>query len=84
MKSKKLIALALASVMSLSIVGCGSTEGSETAQSSVAQSSAAATESTAVAATQEEHDPVTLRFMWWGGDARAEATLNVIDEFQKE
>lgn len=84
MKSKKLIALALASVMSLSIVGCGSTEGSETAQASVAQSSAAATESTAVAATQEEHDPVTLRFMWWGGDARAEATLNVIDEFQKE
>ncbi len=27
-------------------------------------------------------DPVTLRFMWWGGDERNNATLEVIDQFE--
>ena len=27
--------------------------------------------------------PVTLRFMWWGGDERNNATLQVIDQFMK-
>lgn len=27
-------------------------------------------------------DPITLRFSWWGGDARHEATLKVIDQFE--
>ena len=28
-------------------------------------------------------DQITLRFMWWGGDARNEATLAVIDQYEK-
>ncbi len=28
-----------------------------------------------------DDDQITLRFMWWGGDARHEATLAVIDKF---
>ena len=28
-------------------------------------------------------EQITLRFMWWGGDARNEATLAVIDQYQK-
>lgn len=28
-----------------------------------------------------EDGPVTLRFMWWGSDARHEATLKVIDDY---
>lgn len=28
-------------------------------------------------------DEIILRFMWWGGDARNEATLKVIDQYQK-
>ncbi len=32
----------------------------------------------------EDKEPVTLRFMWWGGDARAEATLDVIEAYEKE
>ena len=28
----------------------------------------------AVFAESEDHDPVSLRFMWWGGDERNEAT----------
>ena len=35
-----------------------------------------------VMAETEEHEPVTLRFMWWGGDARATATLDVIEAFE--
>lgn len=27
-------------------------------------------------------EPVTLRFSWWGGDARHEATLKVIEQFE--
>ncbi|MDQ0676956.1 multiple sugar transport system substrate-binding protein [Arthrobacter pascens] len=32
----------------------------------------------------EETGPVTLRFTWWGGDARQKATQKVIDAFQAE
>ena len=35
-----------------------------------------------VPAFAEEHDPVSLRFMWWGGDARAAATLDVIEAYE--
>ena len=35
-----------------------------------------------LAAFAEEKEPVTLRFMWWGGDARHAATLNVIEAFE--
>jgi oligogalacturonide transport system substrate-binding protein len=34
-------------------------------------------------ARQQSSDQVTLRFSWWGTDARHEATLAVIDAFQK-
>lgn len=36
------------------------------------------------AAAEEEHDPVTLRFMWWGGDDRNEATVEVINMFEEK
>lgn len=36
------------------------------------------------AADSEEHDPVSLRFMWWGGDERAQATIDVINKFQEK
>ncbi len=29
----------------------------------------------------QKTDQVTLRFMWWGGDARHKATLQVIDQY---
>lgn len=32
----------------------------------------------------EETGPVTIRFTWWGGDARQKATQKVIDAFQAE
>lgn len=33
-------------------------------------------------AAAESTEPVTLRFSWWGGDARHEATLKVIEQFE--
>ena len=32
--------------------------------------------------SEAEAEPVTLRFMWWGGESRHEATLNVIKAFE--
>ena len=32
----------------------------------------------------EETGPVTIRFTWWGGDARQKATQKVIDAFHAE
>lgn len=34
-------------------------------------------------AMAEEHEPVTIRFSWWGGDGRHAATLEVINQFQE-
>lgn len=33
---------------------------------------------------EQETDQVTLRFMWWGGDARHKATLQVIDQYMSD
>ena len=33
---------------------------------------------------EETHEPVTLRFMWWGGDARHEATIKAIEAFEEK
>jgi oligogalacturonide transport system substrate-binding protein len=32
----------------------------------------------------EKKEPVTLRFMWWGGDERNEATVEVINMFEEK
>ncbi len=36
-----------------------------------------------VPAMAEEHEPVTIRFSWWGGDSRNAATMEVIKQFQE-
>lgn len=77
-------ALLLTMAMTASLVGCGSSDSnSSDAPASSAASSEAGTQS-AGTENSESHDPVTLRFMWWGGDERAQATLDVIDKFEQE
>lgn len=93
MKKKKVAALFLVMMMALTAVGCGkesegtSSDGSESSaeNSDVPESTETDAESSQGESTaaEENQEPVTLRFMWWGGDDRAEATLNVIDEFEK-
>lgn len=38
----------------------------------------------AVSASAEEHEPVTLRMSWWGGEDRAAATLAAVDAFMEK
>lgn len=94
MKKKQIAALFLACAMVFSAVGCGNSGASEDGTTKQAENadtqepaaepeeSAPAEDASAEAETETDHDPVTLRFMWWGGDERAEATLSVIEEFE--
>ncbi|WP_422935428.1 ABC transporter substrate-binding protein [Sinomonas sp. P47F7] len=58
----------------------------ETLKLSVAFAASAALLSGCSNANSASQDtgPVTLRFFWWGGDARQKASQQVIDAFQKE
>lgn len=79
---KKVTFLALSVVMAVStLVGCGNSKNNkvETSNTDVA-TPGATSEATK---TEEKNEPVTLRFSWWGGDARHEATLKVIQQFQE-
>ena len=69
--------------MTASLAGCGNSASEETTDGTQS-SQATATQEAAGTETAENHDPVTLRFMWWGGDERAQATLDVIDKFEQE
>ena len=81
---KRLTALLLAMTMGVSMVACGSTASDDSTELAPASDEGAAEVADETAAAEENHDPVTLRFMWWGGDDRAAATLDTIDAFQEE
>ena len=85
MKMKKILAVVLAMLMTMSLAACGKSNSDKTSTDSNVPTTAAVkvTEAPTVAAG-EKHDPVSLRFSWWGGDARHEATLAVIDLFEKK
>lgn len=74
---KKMITMLLVIVMVISLAGCGSS-------GSTQKTDAANNVPETTTSKTEENEPVTLRFSWWGGDARHEATLAVIDLFQKQ
>ena len=87
---KRVLSIALTAVMGISLLsGCSasSTKTSPTVASSSANSSAAETE-TESSEAGGKFDPasvgkVTLRFAWWGSDARHEATLAAIDRYME-
>lgn len=80
---KKVASLTLATVMTLSLAACGGSKPAETttaapAAEATTAAGAAAEETTAAEVSTE---PVELKFSWWGGDARHEATEKAIDAF---
>lgn len=82
---KKLAALSMAGLMAAaSLTGCGETEKStETAAPTEKQE----TQQDTVAEAKENaaaKEPITLRFSWWGNDARHEKTLKVIEMYQAQ
>lgn len=90
---KKVITLMLSLSMTAALLaGCGDSGDSSAqgtnSQNADTQDTSAADKSTgsdsgesAPAASSDEQ--VTIRFAWWGGDERAEATLAVIDQFEQ-
>ncbi len=81
MKSwKKAWALVFSMVMAISLMaGCGSNQSTTTTGTPTEKSTAATT-----ASTSASDEKVTLRFSWWGTEARHTATLAVIDAFMKK
>lgn len=83
---KRLLTLILSLSMTAALLaGCGG--GSDDAPDQASQdTSKGGDDSSAGGAAQSssDGDQITLRFAWWGGDERAEATLAVIDQFEAE
>ena len=71
--TKKMMSLSLAAVMGLILVACG---GGNT------QKPAGEVKPTETEKPVASTEPVTLRFSWWGGDERHEATLAAIRDFE--
>ncbi len=67
-----------------SLIGCGSGSGNdkETASSAPASSPAESKDASPSASASESKDPVKLRVAWWGGQARHDYTLKVIELYE--
>ncbi|TCT16183.1 oligogalacturonide-binding protein [Natranaerovirga pectinivora] len=63
---KKILIVMIVLALTVSLMGCGNTEQTTPNDNS----------------TPSEDDQITLRMSWWGGDARHNATLEVIDLFE--
>lgn len=83
MRRKRIIAILLtASMAAAMLAGCGSSKKTDQGQETASETKEEAKDEAKDGASAEEQ--VTLRFSWWGGDARHEATLAVIEAFEKE
>lgn len=80
---KKAMALTLASVMTLSLAACGGSSTNETAQAAAEATTAAAGNAGGEAAGNAggSQEAVELKFSWWGGDSRHEATEKAVAAF---
>lgn len=90
MKKKALALILSLSMMSALLAGCGGSDNSS-AQDGAQQSTPASDSSANNSADNSSAEPaqtvsddeeITIRFAWWGGDERAEATLAVIEQFE--
>lgn len=87
---KKIATLLLALMMILSLAACGKDKpdaetGGDTKVEDTKKDDAK-TDDTKTDAEQPANDakePVTIKFSWWGGDSRHEATLAAIEKFQE-
>jgi oligogalacturonide transport system substrate-binding protein len=90
-KNSKLMAAGLSVVLAAGLCACGSSSSSAAATSATASQSASSAadavtsaESATTSSGTDDHEAVTLRFMWWGGDERADATIKVINQFEEK
>ena len=82
---KKLFALSMVIFLLVSVAACGGANNPPVAQQPAADSGAAA-EAPAASADEAGSGEIAgeLRIVWWGGDARHERTLEVIDMFEEK
>ena len=82
---KKVLSMVMVFLLTLTLAACGekATVETEGEQSSVQQESGSSAETETDAPQTPKGEEITLRFSWWGGDARHEATLKAIDVYQK-
>lgn len=73
MKNARIMGVAVAAVMALSLTACG---GNNAAADKDAESAGSVSVDTS--------EPVTLRMTWWGGDGRHERTQEALDLFQEK
>jgi oligogalacturonide transport system substrate-binding protein len=77
---RKTISVLVAVLMVVGIAaGCAKT----TTETSGTASSEASTQASQATTSEGASEPVTLRMMWWGGDARHEATLAMLDRYKE-
>lgn len=76
---KKLAAIGLAMITIAGMTGCGST--TETSQT---EGSAQVENGAENGGEKASGDQITLRFSWWGGEDRHEATLKMMEQYSAE
>ncbi len=88
---KKMLAVLLAGTMVVAaLAGCGKEEATKTSESSKVEESKVEESKTEESTIEESKEEVvdytgkTLRIGWWGGDARHESTMTIIEEFEKQ
>lgn len=88
---KKLLALSLASMMTLSLAACGGGGNNETTATTAAtEAGGETTEATTAAPAEAEGltvnttDPINISLSWWGGDARHDATMAAVNKFMEK
>jgi len=78
---KKALTLMLSSSLLLTAAGCGGTAAPTPAASG---DTAKKPETAATTPAATSKDPVKLRFSWWGGQARHDYTLKIIELYQQK
>ena len=79
---KRSLALAMAGALGLSLTGCGSSAATESSAAPAEVSGTAQETSAETGENAGTGETLTLRFSWWGGDARHEAILEAIDTYE--
>lgn len=83
---KKIAALGLSMALVLGLFGCGGAGNDEESVPVASQPTVTTEQQTQETpeATEKDYDGVTLRIAWWGGDARNNQTIDIIENFEKQ
>ena len=76
---KKILAILLTMVMMLSLAACGARENNNQQPGTDNTNN----EGTTPDQGGDKNQPVTIKFSWWGGDTRHEATIKAVEKFME-